>query len=264
VVTTSCVQSPRRWELRWATAMISCARPEMEHRWRRPNLRFPRAVLPDGQIARPPEEHARLRLIRPSEGGRRADAEIALAGTSNTVFARAYRTRASGAFCRPPHGRTGARGRRYLSMRGVDAEIQESASWRRTFAILDHPQFAAAFAPGSRAEAAIVADLPDLGAGARVSGRIDLLAVTGDAVLAIDFKTKSSGARHARTMWRRSISARWRFYRAALSKLFPGQTNRLRARLDRRPHIDVAACRTSQQRTSCGFRTRLDHEGSGS
>ena len=55
--------------------------------------------------------------------------------------------------------------------------------------MLDDPVFAAAFAPQSRAEVAIVADLPEIGPGARVNGRIDRLAVAGDEVLIVDFKT---------------------------------------------------------------------------
>jgi ATP-dependent helicase/nuclease subunit A len=151
--------------------------------------------------------------------------------------------------------------RRYLSMRGVDAEIQE-ALLAETFAILDHPQFAAAFAPGSRAEAAIVADLPDLGAGARVSGRIDLLAVTGDAVLAIDFKTNRPAPARANDVAPLYLG-QMALYRAALSKLFPGK------------RIDCALVWTEGPTLMSlpaellnselvRIRTRLDHEGSGS
>ena len=43
--------------------------------------------------------------------------------------------------------------------------------------MLDSPDFAAAFAPGARAEVAIVADLPEIAEGARISGRIDRLYV---------------------------------------------------------------------------------------
>ena len=60
---------------------------------------------------------------------------------------------------------------------------------RETLAVLDHPQFAAAFGPGSRAEVAIHASRPDLGLKAPITGRLDRLAVTGDQVLILDFKT---------------------------------------------------------------------------
>jgi ATP-dependent helicase/nuclease subunit A len=55
-----------------------------------------------------------------------------------------------------------------------------------TLAVLDDPAFAAAFAPGSRAEAGLLAELWD---GARINGRIDRLAVSADEVLILDYKT---------------------------------------------------------------------------
>ena len=56
--------------------------------------------------------------------------------------------------------------------------------------ILDAPDFAELFAPGSRAEVAIVGRIarPD-GRVERVPGQVDRLAVTGDAVLIGDYKT---------------------------------------------------------------------------
>jgi len=160
-----------------------------------------------------------------------------------------------------PMGERAGAARRYLSLRGADAEFRE-ALLVETFAILDHPQFAAAFAPRSRAETAIVADLPDLGAGARVSGRIDRLAVTGDAVLAIDFKTNRPAPAHANDvapLYLRQMA----LYRAALGKLFPGK------------RIDCALVWTEGPTLMSlpaelldsellRIRARLDREGSGS
>jgi ATP-dependent helicase/nuclease subunit A len=60
----------------------------------------------------------------------------------------------------------------------------------RVLAILGDPRFAALFAPGSRAEVPIVGRLArDSGAALHVSGQIDRLAVTDDAVLIADYKT---------------------------------------------------------------------------
>ncbi len=60
---------------------------------------------------------------------------------------------------------------------------------RETLAVLDHPLFAAAFGPGSKAEVAIHASRPDLGLKAPITGRLDRLEVTDEQVLILDFKT---------------------------------------------------------------------------
>ncbi len=69
------------------------------------------------------------------------------------------------------------------------AERDAETLVRETLAVLDHPLFAAAFGPGSRAEVAIHASRPDLGLKAPITGRLDRLAVTDDQVLILDFKT---------------------------------------------------------------------------
>jgi len=91
-----------------------------------------------------------------------------------------------------------------------------------TLAVLDDPAFAAAFAPGSQAEAGLLAELPELGAGARVNGRIDRLAVTDESVLILDYKTnRPPPVREA------DVSpvylAQMALYRAAAAKVFPGR-----------------------------------------
>ena len=109
--------------------------------------------------------------------------------------------------------------RHYLAARGADPQAQD-ALVAETLAILEHPQFAAAFAPGSRAEAAIMAELPELGPDARVSGRLDRLAVSDDAVLAIDFKSNRPAPASASEVPALYLS-QMALYRAALAKVFP-------------------------------------------
>lgn len=91
-----------------------------------------------------------------------------------------------------------------------------------TLAVLDDPAFADAFGPGSQAEAALVADLPELGPGMRVQGRIDRLAVTQSTVLILDFKTggpiPASDTDIPQLYW-----AQMALYRAAAQRLFPGK-----------------------------------------
>jgi ATP-dependent helicase/nuclease subunit A len=58
-----------------------------------------------------------------------------------------------------------------------------------TLAVLDHPEFAALFGEGSRAEAAIVGQGPGLPDDMVVNGSVDRLVVTETEVLVLDFKT---------------------------------------------------------------------------
>jgi ATP-dependent helicase/nuclease subunit A len=91
-----------------------------------------------------------------------------------------------------------------------------------TLGVLDDPAFAVAFAPGSQAEAGLVAELPELGAGARVNGRIDRLAVTDESVLILDYKTnRPPPAREADVP--HVYLAQMALYRAAAAKVFPGR-----------------------------------------
>jgi ATP-dependent helicase/nuclease subunit A len=117
-----------------------------------------------------------------------------------------------------PEGRVYA-ARQFLRMRKAeDAE----ALIAETLAVLSDPIFAAAFAPGSRAEIAIVADLTELGAGARVNGRIDRLAITQDSVLIVDFKTNRPPPVREEDV-APLYAAQMALYRAAAAKIFPGR-----------------------------------------
>ncbi len=73
----------------------------------------------------------------------------------------------------------------WLKARGVKDE-EASALAKEALAVISEPSFAAAFAPGSRAEAPIVGVLPN---GRQIAGVIDRLAISADSILAVDFKT---------------------------------------------------------------------------
>jgi ATP-dependent helicase/nuclease subunit A len=108
---------------------------------------------------------------------------------------------------------------RYAETQGVkDAE----ALVRETLAVLDDPNFTDVFAPGSQAEAGLVAELPELGKGARVNGRIDRLAVTESQVLILDFKTNRPAPRCEAEVPKVYL-AQMALYRAAAAKIFPGK-----------------------------------------
>jgi ATP-dependent helicase/nuclease subunit A len=91
-----------------------------------------------------------------------------------------------------------------------------------TLAVLDDPAFATAFGPRSQAEAGLVAELPELGVGARINGRIDRLAVTDEEVLILDYKTnRPPPAREADVP--AVYLAQMALYRAAAAKVFPSR-----------------------------------------
>jgi ATP-dependent helicase/nuclease subunit A len=178
-------------------------------------------VLPSWALHPAKTEQARPRLIRPSEAaGCEEPARVSPAGAKR--FDRGLLVHALLAHLPELHGGERQRlARRYLSARGLDEDECE-ALIGETLAVLDHPDFAAAFAPGSRAEAAIVADLPELGPATRVSGRLDRLAITDAAVLAIDFKTNRPAPAKASDVAPLYLS-QMALYRAALGKVFPGR-----------------------------------------
>ncbi len=107
---------------------------------------------------------------------------------------------------------------RFLAARGIEAP---EALIAQTLAVLSDPAFGAAFAPGSRAEVSVVADLPEIGPSARVHGRVDRLAVTADEVLIVDFKTGNPIARENDVP--RLYTTQMALYRAAAKRIFPGK-----------------------------------------
>ena len=89
-------------------------------------------------------------------------------------------------------------------------------------AVLDDPVFAPAFAPRSQSEVAIVADLPELGSGARVNGRIDRLSETDDDILIVDYKTNRPPPKTEADV-PQLYATQMSLYRAAAEKIFPNK-----------------------------------------
>ncbi len=105
----------------------------------------------------------------------------------------------------------------FLARRGGQlSQERRSALAERALALIEAPALAALFGPGSRAEVPFVAHIE----GAAIEGRIDRLAVTGDAVWIADFKT-GAGA------MRREYARQLAIYRAAVGPMFPGVEVRL-------------------------------------
>ncbi len=108
----------------------------------------------------------------------------------------------------------------YLKREGIEAaEAKEIVA--ECFGVLRDPEFALLFTSQSRAEVAVMALLPEFG-NLRVSGQIDRLAVTDDAVLIVDFKTNRpppSSPEQTPAIY----LAQMALYRAALARIFPGK-----------------------------------------
>ena len=117
---------------------------------------------------------------------------------------------------------------RFLTARHAELPVAMLSEWRdEALRVLEDPDFAPAFGPGSRAEVPIAGRLGPGGA-VTVSGQIDRLCVTDDAVLCIDYKTN----RPPPSRWEDAPAAylaQLAAYRALLQVVFPGK--RVRAAL---------------------------------
>jgi ATP-dependent helicase/nuclease subunit A len=106
----------------------------------------------------------------------------------------------------------------FLSRRaGKLPSDQRAALLREVLALVGNKDFAELFAPGSRAEVPIVGKLGDC---VLVSGQVDRLSVTEDAVLIADFKTNRRPPRRIEEVpaaYVEQLAA----YRAVLQKLYP-------------------------------------------
>jgi len=118
-----------------------------------------------------------------------------------------------------PADRAGA-AERWLAGPGAVADAAQRREIAATvLAVLDDPRFAALFGPDSLAEAPIAAVVAD---GLVVSGTIDRLLVTDQAVRLIDFKTgrrAPASLAEAPIYHLRQMAA----YAAALAVIFPGR-----------------------------------------
>jgi len=183
-----------------------------------------KAELPNWVLKDAPQERARPRLIRPSDAAGSEEPAV----QSPVGFRNAERFRRGNLVhallarlpdVEPPLRREA--GLRYLAAQHVPHD-EADALMAEIFAVLEAPDFAAAFAHGARAEIAIVADLPEIGEGARVNGRIDRLAVTETEILAVDFKTNRPPPARIEDVPRLYV-AQMALYRAALAKIFPAR-----------------------------------------
>ena len=85
-------------------------------------------------------------------------------------------------------------------------------------AVLSHPDFAAVFAPGSRAEVEVAGRI----GAATLSGRIDRLAVSEARVLIVDYKTSRPAPASVGDTPHEYVM-QLALYRAVLGRLYPGK-----------------------------------------
>jgi ATP-dependent helicase/nuclease subunit A len=125
-----------------------------------------------------------------------------------------------------PAQRTAA-ARRYLARAGADLEAAEHDALIATaLRIFDDSRFAALFSPGGRAEVPIVGRLARPGGKPLlISGQIDRLVVTAEAVLIADYKSNRPAPRtlaeaaQSHPAYLRQLA----LYRAVIAKLYPGR-----------------------------------------
>jgi ATP-dependent helicase/nuclease subunit A len=111
---------------------------------------------------------------------------------------------------------------RYLESFGPGGAADEASRvWNTVSAILSDAQFASIFAPGSRAEVAVMGTVEVGGRPRTVSGKIDRLAVSDGEVLIVDYKTGRAPAGIAEAP--PEHIAQLALYRALLQPLYPGR-----------------------------------------
>jgi ATP-dependent helicase/nuclease subunit A len=177
-------------------------------------------ALPDW-LARDPSAAAAPRVLRPSSLGGRA--EPAAAAARRGMFAHRLLQALPG-LAASSRARAA---RDYLARHGADlgaGECEELIA--KVLAVLDHPDFAALFAPGSRPEVPIVGRLPrEAGAPVMVAGQVDRLFASETAILLADYKTDRPAPRDLSAI-PDSYVAQLALYRAVLGRLFPGRAVR--------------------------------------
>ena len=118
-----------------------------------------------------------------------------------------------------PDAEREAAARRFLARPGHGlSEAEQAETAAEVLALLASPEAAAAFAPGSLAEAPIAGRV----AGQLVAGQVDRLVVTADRVVVLDYKTNRpppASVEQVPGLYLRQMAA----YRAVLRQAFPGR-----------------------------------------
>ena len=124
----------------------------------------------------------------------------------------------------PPDRRAKA-AEEFLTRKGKELEPEQGQKIaEQVLVLLEDAQFSPLFEPGSRAEVPIVGLVNVNGKDVRVSGQVDRLVVTQDAVLIADFKTNRPSPKRIDVP--RTYVRQLGLYRAVLEKLYPSKAIR--------------------------------------
>jgi ATP-dependent helicase/nuclease subunit A len=130
-----------------------------------------------------------------------------------------------------------AAARRYLDRAGNGwSAAEREALWRSVETVLSQPAFAPVFSPGSRAEVSVMGTLEVAGRPRAVSGKIDRLAVTDEAVLIVDYKTNRPPPAGLDAVPETYV-AQLALYRALLAPLYPGRRVEAALLFTEGPHL---------------------------
>jgi ATP-dependent helicase/nuclease subunit A len=178
-------------------------------------------VLPDWLVRDPPAAAA-PGVLRPSAAGAAAAGGEGLPRHRGSLVHRLLQALPN----LPAASRLRA-GREYLARHGADLDAGEREELlAKVLAVLDQADFAALFAPGSRAEVPIVGRLPRAARPpVTVAGQVDRLFVGESAILLADYKTDRPAPRE-RSAIPDAYVVQLALYRAVLGRLFPGRAVR--------------------------------------
>jgi ATP-dependent helicase/nuclease subunit A len=119
-------------------------------------------------------------------------------------------------------GRAAAASRFLARAAGPFTADEREEMGRQICRVLDDPRFAPLFLPGSRAELPIVGRFWEDDRWITVSGQIDRIAVTADAVLIADYKTNSPAPRRLEDVPEAYV-CQLALYRQVIRQLYPGK-----------------------------------------
>ena len=125
----------------------------------------------------------------------------------------------------------------YLRKQGLDAASAQTLS-AEIFAVIDNPDFALVFAPGSQAEVSLAGGAAELPDNMRLSGQIDRLCITNDTVWIVDYKSNRpppAREQDVAPLYIRQMAA----YRALARELYPNKTVRTALLWTDGPHMMV-------------------------
>jgi ATP-dependent helicase/nuclease subunit A len=185
----------------------------------------PRTELPAWLKANATASPRRVRIVRPSDAPDEED--ISPAGRGVDRESARLRGRLAHRLLQSlpdiPTARRRKAADNYLARNGREMSENERAQLaEQIVALLNDERFRGVFSADSRAEVPIVGTLDGGREILRVSGQIDRLAVTPDAVLIVDFKTNTDPPRRFAEVpdaYKRQLA----LYRAVLQKIYPSR-----------------------------------------